>query len=281
MNGTIQKGKAYYERFVRCDISTKAAALAFHTVLGIVPTLGLLFWYLAYSPLTDQWLNQTKSFILQHLTIDSGNTFATYFEKLTSKVDGTSWGWIGLFIFLYTIWNLIAKFGQGLDFIITSRESEDPPEPIGYLLLYGRRAIAMLFLPIALAFSIALSQWVSKDSWLHYIFEFKTIGKYIAIPFAWLGSIFATTLIYYFIPSRPIRFVEALKAGCLAGPLSEIVRNLFGMYNARAVSVHKIYGVLAVVPMFILWIQVAWMVLLSCAFVISLPVKKTPRTQKE
>ncbi len=274
MDSFIQKAKAYYKRFVRCDISTRAAALAFHTVLGIVPTLGLLFWYLAYSPLTDQWLEQTKYFILQHLTIDSGNTFQTYFEKLTSKVHGHSWGWVGLVIFIYTAWSLVAKFGQSLDFIITSRETEDPPEPIGYLLLYGRRALAMLFLPIALAFSIALSQWVRQDSWLHYLFEFKAIGKYIAIPFAWLGAIMATTLIYYFIPSRPIQFKQALKAGLLAGPLSEIVRILFAQYNIRAVSVHKIYGVLAVVPMFILWIQVAWMVLLICAFIITLPNKK-------
>lgn len=268
MDAFWNKSLKYYRRFVRSDISTRAAALAFHTVLGIVPTVGLLFWYLAYSPLTEQWLGQTKSFILQHLTIDSGNTFQTYFEKLTSKVHGNSWGWVGLGIFSYTAWNLVAKFSQSLDFIITSRETEDPPEPIGFALLYGRRAIAMLFLPIALAFSIALSQWVRQDSWLHYVFEFKTVGKYIAIPFAWLSAIFATTLIYYFIPSRPVKVWQALKAGLVAGPLSELVRFVFAQYNVRAVSVHKIYGVFAVVPMFILWIQVAWMVLLACAFLI-------------
>ncbi len=259
-----------FHRYQRCEISMRAAALAYHTVLGIVPTLGMLFWYLESTPLQKKWLTQTRTFIVQHLTVDSGTTFATQFEKLTSQVHGHSWGWIGLFIFIYTTWNLVARFGSSLDFILTSRETETPPEPIGLLLLFGKRAMAMLVLPVALALSVVLSSWVKEDSWFHYILEFKTIGKFIAIPTAWLGAILSATLIYFFIPSQPVKLRQALKAGLVAGPLSEIVRYGFGLYNVRAVSVHKIYGVLAVIPMFILWIQVAWTILLASALLIEL-----------
>ena len=129
----------------------------------------------------------------------------------------------------------------------------------------------MLVLPIALGLSLVLSQWVRQDSWLHYILDIKTVGAVFALPVAWSTSIFAAFLVYHFIPKYKIPWKQSLKAAVIVGPTSEIVRYGFGVYNGYAVSVHKIWGVLAVIPMFILWVQVAWFILLFGAFIIRLP----------
>lgn len=255
------------KRYSSSEISLRAAALAFHTLLGIIPTVGLLFWYLSHIGVTQKWLAETKTFILNQLNFGSSTQFINYFEKLTEKVHGSSWGWVGLFIFAYTAYSLVSKFGDSVDEIIgTHPELQSSPRK--WVELFLRRVFAMLALPLALAFSLALSQWLRKDSILHYFFEIKTVGAFLAMPLAWAGSIVSAFVVYYFIPKEPVRWKQALKAACIVGPASELLRWGFGLYSQYAISVHKIYGVFAVLPLFVLWVQMAWTILLCGALFI-------------
>lgn len=257
------------KRYLASEVSLRAAALAYHTILGIIPTVGLVFWYLAHLGVTEKWFQSTKGFILSQLNVDSSSQFLPYFEKLTEKVHGSSWGWIGLLLFAYTAYSLVSKFGESVDEILgTILLTEHSPRK--WVILFLRRVFAMLALPVALAISLAVSQWIRKDSILHYLFQIKTFGAYFALPLAWAGSIVSAFLVYYFIPRRRIPWRQALKAACIVGPTSEFVRWAFGLYNHYAISVHKIYGVFAVVPMFVLWVQVSWTILLGGALFIQL-----------
>lgn len=261
-------------RYNASNISLRAAALAFHTLLGIIPTVGLFFWYLTRIGVTKKWFQATKEFILNQLNVDSGSQFLEYFDKLTEKVHGSSWGWVGLLIFAYTAYSLVSKFGESVDEILgTFPEMQSSPRK--WIVLFARRVFAMLALPIALAVSLALSQWIRRDSIFHSIFQMETFGSYLAIPLAWAGSIVSAFLVYYFIPRERIRWKQALKAAAIVGPVSELVRYCFGVYNRYAISVHKIYGVFAVIPMFVLWVEVAWIVLLCGALFIRLSKAKS------
>jgi membrane protein len=254
--------KRAFGRFNRSEIPVRAAALAYHTLLGIVPIVGLIFWYLHRIRLTDHWLAALKDFMTSQLNVSSSAVFLQYFDRLTLSVQGESWGWIGLGLLLYTAWNLVAKFGEAVD-IILSTSLTKPGIKIGGLKLAFRRVSVMLALPVALTISLALSNWIRSGSLLHTLLRLKTVGPAFALPFAWSTTITAIFLVYYLIPSHPVRWKEALKAALIVGPASEIIRLLFGIYNQHAVSTYKIYGVLAVIPLFILWIQLSWMVLLS------------------
>lgn len=256
-----------FQRYQTAEISFRAAALAFHTLLGIIPTVGLVFWYLTHLGITQKWFAATKEFILNQLNVSSSSQFLQYFEKLTAKVHGASWGWVGLLIFAYTAYSLVSKFGESVDKILGTH-AERKSTPRKWAVLFLRRVFAMLALPLALAVSLALSQWIRSDSILHDVFQIKTFGNYLALPLAWAGSIVSAFLVYYFIPREKVRAAQALKAACIVGPLSEVVRYGFGVYNHYAISVHKIYGVFAVVPMFVLWVEIAWILLLCGALFI-------------
>jgi membrane protein len=260
-----------YKRFVHCEVSIRASALAYHTLLGIVPAVGISFWYLKSIQLTDRYFSLTRNFVLSQLNIGSSQVFEKYFDKLTGQVAGNSWGWIGLVLLIYTVWNLIAKFGQSLDFIVTSQARQQKHDLVHAFWLTFRRLFVMAALPIALMLSVIMTQWIRKDSVFHRLFEMKAVGPVFALPLAWLSSIVAFSLVYYFVPRVKVPWRQAIKAALIVAPVSELVRFLFGVYNSYAVSVHKIYGVLAVVPLFILWVQISWTLLLVGALFIRVP----------
>jgi YihY family inner membrane protein len=142
---------------------------------------------------------------------------------------------------------------------------------------------------VALTFSLMVMQWIRSDSALHHLLDpgrlgqyltfmapvfedfsrmFQTAGSYLMLLVPLTVDVLVFFLVYHFIPKKPVPWREALKAAVVVTPVSELTRFIFSLYNGYAVSVHKIYGVLAAIPMFILWVQIAWLVILCGALVI-------------
>jgi len=146
--------------------------------------------------------------------------------------------------------NLVAKFGQGLDAVLGIKQ---PPEKsyLFWLRVWRRRVVGFLGLPVALILSLFVSQRLGRGGW-----------EVLLVCFCTSLSVF---FVYYFIPSRNFPINKCLKVALVVGPVLEILRLGLGFYSRYAVSVHKMYGVFAVIPLFILWIQLSWAVLLGGA----------------
>jgi len=69
------------------------------------------------------------------------------------------------------------------------------------------------------------------------------------------------------VPHRTIRWRHALAGGLLAVVLIELVKWVIGLYLGNMGSYQKIYGPLAFVPIFLLWIYFGWVsILLGASF---------------
>ncbi len=253
---------AFYKRFRKADIQSKSAVLAFHSILSIVPAIALIFWYLKHIGISQKWFNLTRGYLLSQLSGSSDSMLIQYFDGLASVTRSNSWGWVGLWIVFYTTWNLIRKFGMSLDSILETSPEQDYITRRGFWKLMVRRFLVILLLPLGLVVSLGITHWIRKDSWLKFIFNIGTVGPYIALPIAWAVSIVAFFLIYYFVPKSHVTARQALKAALFAGPASEIAKFLIGTLSAKMVMMHRIYGIFVVVPLFMLWVQLAWMIIL-------------------
>jgi len=70
---------------------------------------------------------------------------------------------------------------------------------------------------------------------------------------------FGFTVLYYFLPSTRVQLVSALTGGLVAAMLWEVSKRSFYLYVVRTSSV---YGSLAIVPLFLIWIYVNWLIIL-------------------
>lgn len=231
-----------------------SAALAFHSILAVVPVLGLGFWYLQRLGVTKRWVVLTRQYVLEHLNVSSSAVFLKHFDEITHKMEKTSWGWVGFIVLIYTSISLIGKFGRGLDSVM-NEPSELRGDWIHLIKVWLRRACGLVSLPLALTVSVGISHW----------FKQKNFGSALSLPLSWTTTMVSVFFVYYFIPSRRVGIRRAFRLALVIGPVLEILRQLLGWYAESAFSGQQIYGVFAVIPILILWIQLSWAVLLSGA----------------
>lgn len=259
----LKSVKSFFQRCKQADILTNSAALAYHTLLAIVPLMGLIFLYLQQIGIPKRWFNLTRSFLVSQVSVGSENIIIKYFDRLTAPIQSNTLGWIGLAVVFYTAWNLIDKFGDGLDKVLDTSPDRHHIEKRNFFKLMIRRLLGMMILPIGIPLSLLVSHWIRKDSWLSFIFGIQTIGHLITFPMVWIAHVFVFSLIYYFFSRSRVHRSQALKAGMIIGPAFEVIKYFFVWGSHYTVILNKIYGILIVIPLFILWVQIAWMIILS------------------
>jgi len=80
-----------------------------------------------------------------------------------------------------------------------------------------------------------------------------------------LSGVFAT--LYFAVPHCSVRLADAGLAGLLAAGAFLVMQRLFGLYLAHFPSYTLVYGAFAVVPIFLLWLYLSWIIILLGAVV--------------
>jgi membrane protein len=78
------------------------------------------------------------------------------------------------------------------------------------------------------------------------------------VPFASIAIAF--TLLYLLVPNRTVRFRDALIGGVVAAVLFELMKRGLTFYLARVPTYAAVYGAFAVVPIFLVWLYMSWVV---------------------
>ncbi|MEM1211286.1 MAG: YhjD/YihY/BrkB family envelope integrity protein [Planctomycetota bacterium] len=69
-------------------------------------------------------------------------------------------------------------------------------------------------------------------------------------------------LIYVLMPNGRLRLRSALAGGLVAAIAWEVSKGLFRLYVAKAVGTSALYGALGLIPLFMIWVYVTWIIVL-------------------
>lgn len=88
----------------------------------------------------------------------------------------------------------------------------------------------------------------------------------------------AFTLLYIAVPNRIVDWRDAAAGGLLAAVAFEIAKRLFVVFVAKFPTYTVIYGALAALPLFLLWLYVSWLIaLIGAVLAAALPIVKYER----
>ncbi|AVR96761.1 YihY family inner membrane protein [Pseudoduganella armeniaca] len=86
------------------------------------------------------------------------------------------------------------------------------------------------------------------------------------------------TFLYLAVPNRNVEWRDALAGGMLAGMAFELAKRGFAVFITQFPTYSKIYGALAALPLFLLWVYLSWMItLVGALLTAALPVVKYER----
>lgn len=229
------------------EISSMAASLAYTTVLSIVPLLAVVYAVFAKLGGLKYVYSKLQPVIIQTLSEGAGETARKNLEHFVSNTHSKGLGWVGfagLMITAITTYTTIAKaFHRIWDMRRVAPFVKRTMKVLTLILASPLLLLLSLTLTTALATHISIIPWAAQ------------LG-------AFLVSYVLFLMLYSFVPSTRLPTPTLLKGAILPAVLWELTKAGFAIYTTRVVKYSNIYGSLAAVPLFLLWIFLAWYIAL-------------------
>ena len=80
------------------------------------------------------------------------------------------------------------------------------------------------------------------------------------LPYCLIWILFA--FVYIFMPNTKINFISGIVAGIAAGTIFVIVQKFYIVFQVGVAKYNAIYGSFAALPLFLIWLQLSWLIVL-------------------
>ncbi len=243
------------KRFFAQDGIDSAMVLSFNTFLALVPVLYLALSVFSISPyfydlklIVEQFLFEQLFLEDSYITVDK---YINTFVEQTANIKGIS----AIFLLITAIL-LMFEIDLKINKIWGVKQKSNI---IKRVFIY----IFSLFLgPLLLGFSLMISSYILAFEPFLKVLEIMNISTYTTYIFSFGISCLGFALLYFLIIIQKIQFKSALKAGFIAALLLEILKFLLVFY-VKYFPVYKIiYGAYSILPLLLLWVYLAWIVVL-------------------
>jgi membrane protein len=229
------------------DVQILAGSLAFSTTMSIVPLLAVsLSVFKAYGGF-NVLMKQIEPLILQNLVEASGVHVSKFITSSVERIQSGKLGLGGATALFVTSTKLLFD----METAVRRVWSEKWQRPrVRRLIVYWA---VMFIAPLMMA--IALGVIGSKDLGL-----IRVLPKHlIAFGFTFLGFF----SINKFVPTAFVRVRSALLSATVGALSVAIAQKFYASITKQVLSYSKIYGSLASIPIFLLWILILWWIVLG------------------
>jgi membrane protein len=236
----------------------KASALTYYMLFAIVPLLALLFavskGFGLQQKLEDYLLHDFSQYrgILEQAF--------QYADKMLQTAEGGIIAGIGILLLIYTVLSLLSSIENSFNEIWEIKKGR----------IFIRRItdyIAIsIFAPVLIFVSSGISIFLSTEvtnleslAWLSHIgIVFKILLKITSLLL--LSGMF--TFIYIVLPNTRVKFKSAIMAGIVAAVAFDVLQWAYIAFQVGAVKYSAVYGSFAALPLFLIWLQYSWYIVL-------------------
>ena len=241
----------------RCDL--RASSLTLFTLLSIVPVMAMAFGIAKGFGFKEMLERRVlELFAGQEDIIQNVLSFST---NLLEKTKGGLMAVFGVILLFYTLIKLIGHIENAFNTIWWI--NDDRPiirKFTDYIAISITASILVIFSSSANIFITAyLSKFLSDINLPGNIENLISLGFNI-FPFLpiWILFIF----FYIFIPNKKVDIKSALAGGLIAGTIFQIAQMTYLKFQVGVSSYNAIYGSFAALPLFLIWLQASWAIVL-------------------
>ncbi|MBO5053018.1 MAG: YihY/virulence factor BrkB family protein [Muribaculaceae bacterium] len=244
--------------FLNTDIQSRACAMAFRTMLAIVPALALLFAIGRGFGFQDIIKNELYGLVpAQQEALSHAMTYVDSYLSQTS--EGLFVG-VGIAFLLYTVISLLINVEDSFNRIWNVRHGRSI-----WRKLTDYTAI-LLILPVLMICGSGLTIFVSSTLPTLLDWEFITpLTTALLEGASWIFTWLFFAGVYILIPNTKVKKSNALIAGVIAGTGFLILQWLFVSGQLYVTRYNAIYGSFALIPLLLIWLQLTWVITLSGA----------------
>ncbi|MBA2367748.1 MAG: YihY/virulence factor BrkB family protein [Candidatus Protochlamydia sp.] len=248
--------------FIDDDCYAKASALTFYSLLSIVPVLAVLFGIAK-----GFGFEKALEFELNQQFAEHGEfveRLIEYAYAWLQTVKGGLIAGVGTITLLWTVFGLLNSIETVLNAIWKTRNARSYGRKISDYL--AAMLIAPLFLVTSSSINVFISTQITQTAQNYVLVEaVSPVLLFLLKLFPFFLSWVLFTFIYLFMPNTKVYLRSALIAGVTAGTAFQLWQWLYIKFQIGVASYGAIYGSFAALPLFLIWLQVSWMILLTGA----------------
>lgn len=251
--------KHVFVHFYNVDATTRAASLAYTSLLSSVPLAVVGISIFSAFPVFEEYSDKIQRFLITHFVAASADTIHEYIIEFASKAASLSATSL-LFVLIAAVM-LVFTMESALNAIW---QIETRRHGATAFLIYWA---VLTLLPLLAGASIVSSMYLMSLPYIKGAAE--TIGGVIpfleVFPFflMWMGF----TALYVTLPNKKVFFLDAFLGALAAALLFESIKRGFGYYIQFYSTYELVYGALSAVPILLVWIYVSWLIILFGAVI--------------
>ena len=246
-----------------------AGALAFRTLFALLPVLVLgtvLIRAFAGFEQLEGWLadlftqlglDDFKVTGATESAVAGGESISQWLLGLVGQVQEiniAAIGWVGLLVVIYSAIGLMVTIEKSFNIIYRAPEGRS-----WWNRLYIYWAVLTLA-PIA----IIGAMWIGNLLESFFTTRGGWWSVFKAAPAVWNFAVLwmVTFFVYKLIPNTNVTYRPGLFGALLAAAMLELGKRTLGAYFANAVTIGQLYGSLGLIPVFMFWVYVMWLIVL-------------------
>ncbi len=228
------------EGFISNNDLLRASALTFTVALSIVPILALAFSAVKgfggaqrLRPLVEQYLGLGPS----------SSQLMGYVENVNAAALGSAGG----AFLLITVISTMGTVEQALNTIF------NVPQSRSYFRKFSDYLSVLFTVPFLIVAALGVTAVFSVR-----ISHFPFITQLLPYLFVWAGFFF----LFVFFPYTKVKYVPALIGSFVTAVLFQLAQWGYVRFQVGVANYRAIYGAMATLPIFLVWIYIAWAVIL-------------------
>ncbi len=241
-------------QFVNDACFTRAAALAYTSLLALVPLMTVSLALLSAFPVFQDGAQKIQDFVFSNFVAGSADIIQQHLQSFVESARHLSP--TGLFFLVVTAVMMI--FNMETDFNAIWRVKHRRHGVSAFLIYWA----VLTLLPISVGVGIAVSANLAA---LPFVVEVGEMLKVKALLLRCLPNLItwlSFTILYVTLPNCSVKIRHAIWGGLVAMILFNWAKFGFSWYLIHFPSYELLYGALATIPIFLLWLYMTWLIIL-------------------
>ena len=247
------------ERFREDRLGLSASSLTFTTTIALVPFFTVALAVFTAFPMFGKMQSNLQSWLVQSLVPESISRqvlgYLTQFAGKASRLGG-----LGFAALVVSAIALVLTIDRTLNNIWRVRR----PRPFGQRVLIYWAVITLG--PVLLAASLGTTSYLASAS-RGLVSGLPNLLAFLLTLLEFVILAAAYTALYRYVPNTPVKRAHALAGGVFAAVGIEIAKRVLAWYIGTVPTYSMVYGAFATVPILLVWIYIAWLVVLLGAVI--------------
>ena len=242
--------------FADQKIGYQVTALAYQSMMSVVPFLAIALYLTDHVGISDQFnaflqANISNQKLIADLLAASDKIIATAESGLFGFISMASFFWIVIWLMMTVrrVFNNVWKVEERRNFFHVLGVV------LGVIILSP--FVIVLFFSGSVVYSSVLDYVVPSK--LFFSESLKTMLSWTLFA---ASAVLMLTVMYKYIPAARVRLRHAFKAALIAGIGFTAVQYLYLETQVMVAKQNAIYGVLAALPLFMVWLNLGWTIVL-------------------